>query len=61
MRCTSPTIANMPDAVVGEALVRLRGIRFLIDEQAEALFQPEWGPDGTLYFVSDRSGWALDT
>lgn len=23
----------------------------------ESVFQPEWGPDGTLYFVSDRSGW----
>ena len=25
--------------------------------QDEALFQPEWSPDGVLYFVSDRSGW----
>jgi dipeptidyl aminopeptidase/acylaminoacyl peptidase len=23
----------------------------------ESIFQPEWGPDGNLYFVSDRSGW----
>jgi dipeptidyl aminopeptidase/acylaminoacyl peptidase len=23
----------------------------------ESIFQPEWAPDGTLYFVSDRSGW----
>ena len=23
----------------------------------ESIFQPEWGPDGRLYFVSDRSGW----
>jgi len=23
----------------------------------EAVVQPEWAPDGTLYFVSDRSGW----
>ncbi len=22
-----------------------------------SIFQPEWSPDGTLYFVSDRSGW----
>lgn len=22
-----------------------------------ALSEPEWGPDGTLYYVSDRSGW----
>jgi dipeptidyl aminopeptidase/acylaminoacyl peptidase len=24
----------------------------------ESVFQPEWGPDGGLYFVSDRSGWS---
>jgi dipeptidyl aminopeptidase/acylaminoacyl peptidase len=23
----------------------------------ESIFQPEWSPDGTLYFVSDRIGW----
>lgn len=23
----------------------------------ESICQPEWSPDGTLYFVSDRSGW----
>jgi dipeptidyl aminopeptidase/acylaminoacyl peptidase len=23
----------------------------------ESIFQPEWAPDGTLYFVSDRTGW----
>lgn len=24
---------------------------------AESVFQPAWAPDGTLHFVSDRSGW----
>jgi len=24
---------------------------------AESIFQPEWSPDGVLYFVSDRTGW----
>lgn len=24
---------------------------------AESIFQPEWSPDGRLYFISDRSGW----
>ncbi|MBD2021683.1 PD40 domain-containing protein, partial [Leptolyngbya sp. FACHB-36] len=24
---------------------------------AESVLQPEWSPDGTLYFISDRSGW----
>jgi len=23
----------------------------------ESIFQPEWAPDGSLYFVSDRTGW----
>jgi dipeptidyl aminopeptidase/acylaminoacyl peptidase len=23
----------------------------------ESIFQPEWSPEGTLHFVSDRSGW----
>lgn len=23
----------------------------------ESIFQPQWSPDGTLYFVSDRNGW----
>lgn len=23
----------------------------------ESIFQPEWSPDGTLYFASDRNGW----
>ena len=23
----------------------------------ESIFQPEWSPDGMLYFVSDRTGW----
>ena len=26
-------------------------------EEGESVFQPEWAPDGTLYFVSDRTGW----
>ena len=25
--------------------------------ERESIFQPEWSPDGTLYFVSDRTGW----
>jgi dipeptidyl aminopeptidase/acylaminoacyl peptidase len=24
---------------------------------SESVFQPEWSPDGVLYFVSDRTGW----
>ncbi len=25
--------------------------------ERESIFQPEWSPDGALYFVSDRTGW----
>lgn len=25
--------------------------------EEESLFQPSWSPDGTLHFVSDRTGW----
>ena len=25
--------------------------------KAESIFQPEWSPDGVLYFASDRDGW----
>lgn len=25
--------------------------------KSESIFQPEWSPDGTLYFISDRTGW----
>ena len=25
--------------------------------RSESIFQPEWAPDGRLYFVSDRTGW----
>lgn len=25
--------------------------------RAESIFQPQWSPDGTLYFISDRTGW----
>ena len=29
----------------------------LIGDVDESIFQPEWSPDGVLYFVSDRTGW----
>jgi len=31
--------------------------RHLAGGPAESVIQPEWGPDGALYFLSDRSGW----
>jgi dipeptidyl aminopeptidase/acylaminoacyl peptidase len=31
--------------------------RLLAGGPEESIFQPEWGPDGSLHFVSDRDGW----
>jgi dienelactone hydrolase len=36
---------------------RLDGARRVAGGVTESIFQPEWSPDGVLYFVSDRSGW----
>ena len=35
----------------------LQDPRLVAGGTRESIFQPEWGPDGGLYFVSDRSGW----
>jgi len=36
------------------SIVRTEQVSGGIDE---SIFQPEWSPDGTLHFVSDRTGW----
>jgi len=36
---------------------RLGPAQVIAGGAAESIFQPAWSPDGTLYFVSDRSGW----
>jgi dipeptidyl aminopeptidase/acylaminoacyl peptidase len=36
---------------------KLATIRWVAGGTAESIFQPEWSPDGVLYFASDRSGW----
>jgi dipeptidyl aminopeptidase/acylaminoacyl peptidase len=35
----------------------LSGARHVAGGREESIFQPEWSPDGTLHFVSDRTGW----
>jgi dipeptidyl aminopeptidase/acylaminoacyl peptidase len=35
----------------------IEGPRRVAGGDAESIFQPGWSPDGTLYFVSDRTGW----
>ena len=31
--------------------------RHVAGSSSESVFQPEWAPDGTLHFISDRNGW----
>ena len=31
--------------------------RLIAGGSTESIYQPGWGPDGTLYYVSDRDGW----
>ncbi len=33
------------------------GPRVIAGRDGVSIYQPEWGPDGRLYFVSDESGW----
>lgn len=35
----------------------LKNRKVLIADENDAITQPEWSPDGLLYFCSDRSGW----
>ncbi|MEZ5285643.1 MAG: prolyl oligopeptidase family serine peptidase [Vicinamibacterales bacterium] len=44
------TAAVGPDGTLGERVKVAGGAD-------ESIFQPEWSPDGRLYFVSDRTGW----
>lgn len=39
-----------PDGFVGQRQLVAGGV-------AESIFQPQWSPDGVLYFISDRTGW----
>jgi dipeptidyl aminopeptidase/acylaminoacyl peptidase len=39
------------------ALDNTSGEQRLAGGPAESIFQPEWGPEGRLHFVSDRDGW----
>jgi dipeptidyl aminopeptidase/acylaminoacyl peptidase len=32
-------------------------LRCIAGSTHESIFQPEWAPDGSLYFISDRTGW----
>src|SRR5256714_12374158 len=36
---------------------QITNARLVAGGKTESIFQPEWSPDGRLYFVSDRTGW----
>lgn len=36
---------------------RLKAPQKVAGGEGESIFQPEWSPDGTLHFVSDKTGW----
>ncbi len=36
---------------------RLEKPKLVAGGKTESIFQPEWSPDGILYFISDRTGW----
>jgi dipeptidyl aminopeptidase/acylaminoacyl peptidase len=46
-----------------DPLLPFLGCELWVDDEkvaggpGEAIFQPEWGPEGALYWVSDRDGW----
>jgi dipeptidyl aminopeptidase/acylaminoacyl peptidase len=40
-----------------EAEGSLSGPSLIAGGKDESIFQPQWSPDGQLYFISDRSGW----
>jgi dipeptidyl aminopeptidase/acylaminoacyl peptidase len=40
----------LPDGALGRRTLVAGG-------ETESIFQPQWSPDGLLYFVSDRTGW----
>ena len=35
----------------------LQNAQLIIGSATESIFQPEWSPDGVLYFVAERTGW----
>jgi dipeptidyl aminopeptidase/acylaminoacyl peptidase len=43
-------VGDLDDGHVGD-------VRRVAGGRSESIFQPEWGEDGSLYFVSDRTGW----
>jgi dipeptidyl aminopeptidase/acylaminoacyl peptidase len=54
---TSLWVGDLVTETGDRGIVELTNPRQVAGGQQESLLQPEWGPDGNLYVVSDRSDW----
>ena len=48
-------VADLVESEVG--VLAVQNPQLVAGGVNESIFQPEWSPDGKLYFVSDRTGW----
>lgn len=48
-------MADIAESEVGVLIIQ--NPQLIAGGENESIFQPEWSPDGKLYFVSDRTGW----
>ncbi len=48
-------VADIVESEVGVLIIQ--NPQLIAGGENESIFQPEWSPDGKLYFVSDRTGW----
>jgi len=48
-------MADIAESEVGVLIIQ--NSQLIAGGENESIFQPEWSPDGKLYFVSDRTGW----
>jgi len=48
-------VADIAESEVGGLIIQ--NPQLIAGGEDESIFQPEWSPDGKLYFVSDRTGW----
>ncbi len=46
----------LPDIWIADNTVPLTNQKNITPDEADEIF-PQWGPDGTIYFISNRSGW----
>lgn len=48
-------VADLIESELG--ILSLDNIALVAGGSRESIFQPQWSPDGVLYFISDRTGW----